>query len=166
MGTNTGRQPRPVASLLLLLLAGLRSSKTVRGQAATCNYRDISSTLTRVSADCCGDGAGAAIGSVECGLPGECSAACAQTFLAFHDGPCFLSIGFVHEELETFDAFADMCRCPPPCTCPRDVLQQRLDAATGACFGGGRRAQSGAAAGPFAGRRCAYQNTWWISRRE
>ena len=157
MATNVGRRPRLVASPLLLLGGLLLTcSKTVLGQEATCNYRGLSSTLSQVSTDCCGDDAEAELGSAECGLPGECSAACARTFLAFHDGPCYMAIGLLHEELDIFNAFADMCRCPPPCTCPRDVLQQRLDAASGACFGGGRRAQSGAAAaGPFAGRRCA-----------
>ena len=151
MGTNAGRR---IASLLLLL-AGLLLSSKARGQEAlTCNYRGLPATLSQVATDCCGGDAEAELGSEECGLPGECSAACARTFLDFHDGPCYMSIGLLHEELDTFDAFADMCRCPPPCICPRDVLQQRLDAAAGACFGGGRRAQSGAvASGPFAGRR-------------
>eukprot|EP01051_Picozoa_sp_SAG22_P006837 SAG22_NODE_462_length_10207_cov_30.708647_4_plen_201_part_00 len=148
-------EERMLARCLLCAALGLLAAAGAQGQGVpACDFRGIADMLSRIERNCCGD-AGAEFGTVDCGLPDQCSAACAGSFLPFHDGACYSVIGLDEQQMETYDVFGDMCRCPPPCTCPRDLLQERIAAVAGACFqGGNRRLQSGSgAAGFFAERR-------------
>ena len=136
-----------VLAIGLLLL--VHAPRYAQAQAAACDFHSIGDMLSQIERTCCNDD-GAEFGTVECGMPDQCSAACAESFLPFHDGACYLVIGLDEQQMETYDVFADMCRCPPPCTCPRDLLQERIDAVAAACFhGGNRRLQSGSAAASF-----------------